>query len=336
MKTRTVSAIGLVALLAVAAGCASSHAAPGGDVLAGLDQTTTTTAPASTGTTGPPVNCSDATATASLRPQAPLPPPGQMLANTFMRQIQDRGRLIVGVDQNTLLFGSRNPLTNQIEGFDIDMLHQVARAIFPDADSNPNRIEYRAITSAERIPAVRDGSVDIVAETMTINCARWQQVDFTTDYYDAGQRVLVRSDSKANSIGDLGGKKVCAAAGSTSIHNIASVSTHPVPFVVADWTDCLVALQQGTVDAISTDDTILYGLAAQDPYTNVIGPQVSHEPYGMAISQSHPEFVRFVNGVLDRMRADGTWTNIATKWLGPVLKPLNLPIPPPPAGLYKD
>jgi polar amino acid transport system substrate-binding protein len=109
-----------------------------------------------------------------------------------------------------------------------------------------------------------------------------------------------------------------------------------VPFIVADWTDCLVALQEGTVDAISTDDTILYGLAAQDPYTNVIGPQFSHEPYGMAISQSHPEFVRFVNGVLDRMRADGTWTNIATKWLGPVLKPLNLPIPPPPAGLYKD
>ena len=156
-----------------------------------------------------------------------------------MRQIQDRGRLIVGVDQNTLLFGSRNPLTNQIEGFDIDMLHQVANAVFGD----PNRIEYRAITSAERIPAVKNGSVDIVAETMTINCERWQQVDFTTDYYDAGQRVLVRNDSTAQTINDLGGKKVCAAAGSTSIGQIASVATHPVPFVVGDWTDCLVALR---------------------------------------------------------------------------------------------
>jgi len=250
-----------------------------------------------------------------------------------MRQIQDRGRLIVGVDQNTLLFGSRNPLTNQIEGFDIDMLHQVAKAIFPDADSNPNRIEYRAITSAQRIPDVRDASVDIVAETMTINCERWQQVDFTSDYYDAGQRVLVRTDSTANSIDDLGNKKVCAAAGSTSIDNIASRPSHPVPYTVADWTDCLVALQQGSVDAISTDDTILYGLAAQDPYTKVVGNPFTREPYGMAISQSHQEFVRFVNGVLDRVRADGTWTAIWTRWLGPVLKS---PAPAPPKATYRD
>jgi polar amino acid transport system substrate-binding protein len=252
-----------------------------------------------------------------------------MPAGTFMQQIQARGRLIVGVDQNTYLFGSRNPFTNQIEGFDIDMLHQVANAIFGD----PNRIEYRAITSAERIPAVRDGTVDIVAETMTINCPRWQQVDFTTDYYDAGQRVLVRADSTAQSIDDLGGKKVCAAAGSTSINNFASRPTHPVPFIVSDWTDCLVALQEGTVDAISTDDTILYGLAAQDPNTKVIGPKFSAEPYGMAIHQGHPDFVRFVNGVLDRVRADGTWAAIWTHWLGPVLK--TAPPPPPPAA-YRD
>jgi polar amino acid transport system substrate-binding protein len=256
-----------------------------------------------------------------------------MPAGTFMQQIQARGRLIVGVDQNTLLFGSRNPLTNQIEGFDIDMLHQVAKAIFPDADLNPGRIQYVAITSDQRIPVVKNDSVDIVARTMTINCERWQQVDFTTDYYDAGQRVLVRTDSTAQSIDDLGGKKVCAAAGSTSINNFASRPTHPMAFIVADWTDCLVALQQGTVDAVSTDDTILYGLAAQDPYTKVVGPPFSHEPYGMAIKQSHPDFVRFVNAVLDRVRADGTWAAIWKGRLGPVLK---TPPPAPPPAAYRD
>jgi polar amino acid transport system substrate-binding protein len=330
MKPRTLAFIGLATCLVLPAACASSHAAPGGDVLGGLDSTTSSPVTGTTGTTAPTPNCSDSNPTSSLRPQGPLPQPGQMPANTFMQQIQSRGRLVVGVDQNTLLFGSRNSVTGQIEGFDIDMLQQVAKAIFGD----PNKIEYKAITSAQRIPMVTSGTVDIVAETMTINCARWGQVDFSTDYYDAGQRVLVRSDSAAKGIDDLGGKKVCAAAGSTSIANIASRPSHPVPVTVADWTDCLVALQQGTVDAISTDDTILYGLAAQDPYTRVVGDPFTHEPYGMAISQSHPELVRFVNGVLDRMRADGTWTTIWNKWLGPVLKS---PTPPaPPKATYRD
>jgi polar amino acid transport system substrate-binding protein len=334
MRARTLALIGFATCLVLPAACASSHAAPGGDVLAGLDSPTTTspTVTGTTATTAPASNCLAADPTRSLRPPGPVSQPGQMPAGTFMADvIQKRGRLVVGVDQNTLLFGSRNSVTGQIEGFDIDMLQQVAKAIFGDLN---NRIEYKAITSAQRIPMVTNGTVDIVAETMTINCARWGQVDFSTDYYDAGQRVLVRTDSKAKGIDDLGGKKVCAAAGSTSIANIASRPSHPVPVTVADWTDCLVALQQGTVDAISTDDTILYGLAAQDPYTKVVGDPFTHEPYGMAINQSHPEFVRFVNGLLDRMRADGTWATIWTKWLQPVLK---LPAPPaPPKATYRD
>ena len=120
---------------------------------------------------------------------------------------------------------------------------------------------------------------------MTINCDRWQQVNFSTDYYDAGQRVLVPEHSAVKGIADLGGKKVCAAAGSTSIVNIAAATSHPVPVSVTDWTDCLVLLQQGQVDAISTDDTILAGLAAQDPNTTLVGDRFTSEPYGLAIAR---------------------------------------------------
>ena len=83
---------------------------------------------------------------------------------------------------------------------------------------------------------------------MTINWKRLQQVDFSTVYYDAGQRVLVGERLAGQRIGDLGGKKVCATAGSTSIANIAAVASHPVPVAVPYWTDCLVLLQQGQVD----------------------------------------------------------------------------------------
>jgi polar amino acid transport system substrate-binding protein len=314
--TRRHSLAALFALLAVVV-----SACTGGTSATSSAGQTPEAAPAAgpTTTAAPAPACGDPTA--SLRPTGPLPPPKQMPAGTFMQTIQARGRLIVGVDQNTLLFGSLNPFDGTIEGFDIDMLHQVAAAILGD----PNAIEYRAITSAQRIPMVQNGTVDIVAETMTINCARIKQVSFSTVYYRAGQKVLVRSDSKATGIGDLAGRKVCAAAGSTSIDNIRNAASHPVPVVVDDWTDCLVGLQRNQVDAISTDDAILAGLAAQDPYTKVVGPRFTDEPYGMAINLNHPDFVRFVNGVLDRMRADGTWAAIYAKWLAARLGPQTAP-----------
>jgi polar amino acid transport system substrate-binding protein len=256
-----------------------------------------------------------------------------------MATIQQRGRLVVGVDQNTLLFGYLNPQDGQIEGFDIDMLRQVARAIFGDDGQNENtRLQFVAISAAQRIPYVQNDQVDIVADTMTVNCARDQQVNFSSVYFDAGQRVLVRQDSTIKSSSDLGGKRTCAAAGSTSIDNVLDVSkTHAsapaIPVPVTDWTDCLVALQSGTIDAISTDDTILAGLAAQDPYTKIVGDKFTQEPYGMAIKLSHPDFVRFVNGVLERIRADGTWAAIWNRWL---LKAYGGPTPAPPVAAYRD
>jgi polar amino acid transport system substrate-binding protein len=232
------------------------------------------------------------------------------------------------VDENTLLFGSRNPFTGEIEGFDIDIAHQIAQAIFGD----PNRIELKVISSAQRIPAVQDGSVDLVVRTMTATCDRWQQVDFSTVYYDAGQKVLVRSDSNVQGIQDLGGKKVCATTGSTSIDSIKNAPSHPIPVSVTDWTDCLVLFQQGQVDAISTDDAILAGLVAQDPYTKIVGPRFTDEPYAVAINKDHVDFVRFVNAVLDRLRSDGTWVALYNKWLAARLGPA----PVPPQARYQD
>ena len=218
-----------------------------------------------------------------------------------------------------------NPLDGKIEGFDIDMVHAVAKAIF----GNPNKVEFKAISDAQRIPEVRSGAVDIVAHTMTITCARLQQVDFSTVYYDAGQRVLVAKNSPVTSIAGLGGKKVCATTGSTSITNIKAVPTHPIPVAVPYWTDCLVLLQQGDVSAISTDDSILAGLAAQDPWTKIVGPRFSNEPYGLAISQQHPDFVRFVNAVLQQLRSNGQWAASYAHWVGS-------PVPAPPPAHYKD
>ena len=123
----------------------------------------------------------------------------------------------------------------------------------------------------------------------------------------------MRSNSTAQGLTDLGGRKVCATSGSTSLTTVRTayakarpMTAPPKLVLVAYWTDCLVLLQQGDVTAISTDDSLLAGLAAQDPYTKIVGPPLADEPYGLAISKQHSDFVRFVNAVLARLRADAS------------------------------
>jgi polar amino acid transport system substrate-binding protein len=265
--------------------------------------------------------------TASLRPLSPMPRPMHMPEGTALKKIQDRGRLIVGVNQDTLLFGYLNPLTNQLEGFDIDIARQVAKAIFGDE----NRIQFKAVVSASRIPVVLDGSVDMVISTMTINAARKEQIAFSEVYYLAGQKVLVKRDSKARSIADLSGQTVCVPKGSTTAKNIPALNPKALLNEVDTFTDCLVLFQMGQVDAISSDDVVLAGLAKQDPYAKVIGERLTDEPYGIGMSKDSPDFVRFVNGVIVQLKSDGTWAQIYDKWLGAFGN-----APTPPRGTYNN
>jgi polar amino acid transport system substrate-binding protein len=270
-------------------------------------------------------------ATASLRPPATTPTPGQMPKGSYMAQIQARGYLNVGVAQSTYLWGYRDPESGQLTGFDIDMLNQVSDAIF----GSPGHIHFVIVPNADRATAVEKGTVDVVAETMTVNCEREKLVDFSTVYYLAGQRILVPSNSTITGPQDLGGKRVCVPANSTSIENLrtAAMPQNIHFWAVNDMTDCLVMLQQGQVDAISTDDAILLGLAAQDRNTKIAaGAAFSQEPYGMAISKSHPGFTSFVNGVLAQVEANGTWKTIYDNNLLPYIGGT---APDPPTPSYK-
>jgi polar amino acid transport system substrate-binding protein len=253
-----------------------------------------------------------------------------MPAGSWMAHIQAQGYLQVGVDQNTYLWGYRDPATGELTGFDIDVLRLISQAIF----GSPDDIRPTIVPNADRVAAVQSGEVDVVAETMTINCEREQSVDFSTVYYEAGQRILVPVNSAISGPQDLGGKRVCATKGSTSLQNLVapSMPAHIQTWAVDNETDCLVLLQQGQVDAVSTDDAILEGLAAQDPNTRIVGPAFTQEPYGLAISKAHPDFTSFVNGVLATARADGAWAAMYSKWLGPFTGGV---VPLPPAATYR-
>jgi len=256
---------------------------------------------------------------------APQGPP-DVTSGSFMATIRKRGYLIAGVDQSTYPFGYLSPFNGLPEGFDVDVIYAVAKAIFGSSFS-PGKVEFKTISDAQRRPDVQHGSVDIVAHTMTILCSRLKEVDFSSVYFMAHQSVLVLSNSLATGLASLGGQKVCTSASSDSADLIASYPVHPrlVPVILPQITDCLVRLQQDQIAAIWTDDAILNGLKAQDPFTKLVGPNLSNEPYGLAISNKHPDFVRFVNAVLVQYIADGGWAKSYAKWIGP-----SVPAPPKP------
>jgi polar amino acid transport system substrate-binding protein len=316
-----------VALLALAfiAGCGSSSMPPSAVTVAPVDVMPS----GAEEVTPAPVPAKDTCdREASLYP-GPMPPPGDMPPGSTMAAIAGRGRLIVGVDQNTNLFGYRNPSSGQLEGFDIDVAREIARAIFGDPD--PDLIDLRVYEADQRVQALKSGQVDLVVRTFSITCARKEEVAFSTTYFVANQRILAVKGSGIESAADLAGKRVCAVRGTTSLPALSGLDPRPRVFAVNNWTDCLVMLQQAQVDAISTDDSVLWGLKMQDPNADLVGGSLGLEPYGIGINKEHTDLVQFVNGVLEQMRADGTWERLYDKWL---LK--FAPSPGPPAPRYED
>jgi len=312
--------------LLLIAGCASGDRLP--SAVQGSPPPTTV-APAPQKFTCPAAEVeTDGSTPKTYEPDGPLPSPGNLPAGSTMAEIRDRGALRIGVSADTLLFGARNPLSGEIEGFDIDMLKEVAKAIFGvgDDDAAYDLLDFVVIPYSQRIPQLRSGGVDIVSHTMTINCVRWQQIAFSSEYYKSGQRVLVEVTSPYTSIDDLdaAGATVCVPDGSTNQEKLADYPAIKA-VAVADISDCLVALQAGEVQAITGDDTVLAGLGAQDPSTAVVGASFTAEPYGLGMPAERVDFVKFVNALLDEMRTDGRWQSIYDRWLLGTLGPQTPP-----------
>jgi polar amino acid transport system substrate-binding protein len=306
----------LIALVLIAGGCGSSPIPPSSVTVTPIDAIP---AGAQLVTAAPIDANGDCDREASLRP-GPLPPPDAMPPGSTMAAIAARGRLVVGVDQNTYLFGFRDPSSGRLEGFDIDIAREIARSIFGD----PNRVDLRVVDAGQRESALQSGQVDLVVRTYSVTCERKKVVAFSTVYYYANQRILAPVGSTIDSVGALADRRVCAAWGTTSLSRLFALEPRPTLFGVTSWTDCLVMLQQGQVDAVSTDDGLLKGLAAQDPNFEVVGESLGLEPYGVGIAKEHTDLVRFVNGVLAQMRADGTWQRLYDahlRSLGPSLGP---------------
>ncbi len=234
----------------------------------------------------------------------------QFPEDTTMGKIQAAGEIKIGVKYDVPPFGFKNPQTDEIEGFDVDL----GRAIADKLGVEPNFIEA---ISDNRIPFLEDGTVDLVLSTMTINAERDQEIDFSEPYYIARGRILVPQDSDITGIDSLAGRKVCTALGSTYEETLKEQAPKADLRLVDSYSECLELVQNGAVDAVSTDDVILTGMIIQDDTLKLTeGKPLTTEPYGAGLKDGDTEFKEFVDGVLEEYKSGGGWAESYEKWVG--------------------
>ena len=231
-------------------------------------------------------------------------------ADTTMGKIQEKGEITIGVKYDVPPFGFKNPQTNEIEGFDIDFGKAVADALGVE----PKFVEA---ISDNRIPFIKDGTVDLVLSTMTINEERALEIGFTDPYFVARGRILQKKGGDITGVEDLAGKNVCTVLGSTYEETLKEQAPKAKLKLVDTYSECLELIQNGAVDAVSTDDVILTGMIIQDDSLELVdAEQLTVEPYGGGFKLKDEEFRTFLNGVLDSYIDDGRWDAAYEKWLG--------------------
>lgn len=227
--------------------------------------------------------------------------------------IKERGKLVVGVKFDTKLFGLKDPASGEVEGFDIDISKQIAKQILGDE----NAIELKEVTSKTRIPMLNNGEIDMVVATMTITEERKKEVDFSDVYFQAGQALLVKKGSPVTGLESItADSTVLGVKGSTSVKNIREKVEGVNVLEFDNYQDAFDALKNGKGEALTTDDSILYGMAAQDSNFEVVGEPFTDEPYGIAIRKGNADVVQAVNDTLSGLKESGDYDAIYEKWIG--------------------
>ncbi|ONI65433.1 ABC transporter substrate-binding protein [Leifsonia sp. ALI-44-B] len=227
-------------------------------------------------------------------------------------KMKEADKVVVGVKEDQPGLGFLDAGTGERSGFDIEIARWVAASLGFSAD----KIDYKAIPSANRESAIVNGDVDYYVGTYSITDKRKDQVGFAGPYFVTGQGLLVEADnSDIKSEDDLAGKTVCSATGSTPIQNIKDNFPDTKTTEFDTYSQCVDALKDGQVDAVTTDQAILIGYAAQDPDAlKVVGEPFSTEKYGVGIAKDDTALREFIN----TMFTDGgeTWTKIYDATLG--------------------
>lgn len=234
------------------------------------------------------------------------------LAGDTLAEAKKKGVLVVGCKDSLPPFGYIDESTRRIVGYDIDFVNAIAKKMGV-------KVELKPVTSASRMPQLQEGHIDIIAATMTKNAERAKVIDFSHAYFLTGQKFITKKGS-VKSLKDLEGKRIGTAKGSTSEQNVAKAIPSATVLSFDDYPQAFLALIQGKVSAVTTDEAILAGILAKAPNKaqyEIPNIQISDEPYGLGMRKGDTNFVNFVNKTILEMEKNGEAAKIFNKWFGP-------------------
>ena len=234
------------------------------------------------------------------------------------------GKLVIGTKFDQPGLGLKKP-DGTMTGFDVDVAKYVAKELGYSED----RIEWKESPSGQRETLIQNGQVKYIVATYSITDKRKEKVDFAGPYLITGQSLLVVAGNT-----DITGpeslennKRLCSVSGSTPAQRIKDKYPGVQLQQYDTYSACVEALKNGAVDAVTTDEVILAGYAAQTPGTfKIVGKPFSEERYGVGLKKDDIDLRTKINDALEKMEKDGAWKAAFDKNLGPA--GITAPTPP--------
>lgn len=232
-------------------------------------------------------------------------------AGDDLSKIIQRDKIIIGVRDDAPPFGFRDKDGNLI-GYDIDL----AKIITGNILGNENKVKFIPVTASNRIMKLNSGEVDILIATMSVTNQRQQILNFSRPYYIAGQAILVKSSSKAESLSDFEGEKLIIVFGSTSERNLRTNVPEVKVIGYKNYKQAYKALKAGKAQGIVADDTILLGFTVNDKSVKLLPKRYSKEPYAIAFRKDEysARLMNKVNYVIENLQSSGRLNRLQENW----------------------
>ncbi|KFU79921.1 MULTISPECIES: glutamate ABC transporter substrate-binding protein [Amycolatopsis] len=251
---------------------------------------------------------------------------GSSGAKNVVAKAKSDKKLVIGIKFDQPGLGQKQA-DGTYAGFDVD----VAKYIAKELGVEESGITWKEAQSAQREDLIKKGEVDFIVATYSITDKRKNEVSFAGPYFIAHQDLLVRADSTDITGPEslTGNKKLCSVKGSTPAQNVKEKYAKEVQLEErGKYTDCVTSLLNKTVDAMTTDDVILGGYAAQQPgKLKLVGKGFTDEKYGVGLKKDDNESITAINNAIKKMQQDGAWKAALEKNVGPS----GYKIPEPPA-----